>query len=315
MSNNLSWSATATDVVLFGDQDLTVGFSTEPGDPIGTVTIRGTGTAVLKLPNSTQASPTWQDIPGTSPVLQARQDGHFPNTDIMVRFRDGAPARQSGTVPESMTTTINRPTLVTPGTAADVWQFSYNGNRVTYANEYACLRVRGVPDDQIPARFMSHNTRDGTAHPIFQVSLANGSTHVFQVLANGDILSTGGLSLIPTAPQVPVFTAPAVSASLISDGAATGAPYGLSTTLHASDNRVFMDGAVVNGGGAPIAGGTVLFTVVAAHRPTSWVQFSCRTSTTLSARATLKPNGTLILDQPLAAGATCSFDGANWRKG
>lgn len=315
MSNSLRWSAIATDVVLFGDQNLTIGFSSVPTDPVGTIVIKGSGSAVLTLPNSTQASPTWEDIPGTSPVLQARQDGHFPNTDIMVRFRDGAPARQSGTVPESSTTTINRPTLADPGTAADVWQFTYNGNRVTYTNEYACLRVRGVPDDQTPVRFMSHSTRDGTAHPIVQVSLANGTSHLFQVLANGDIQAVGGLSLLPTVPAVPLFTAPAASAALISDGAATGAPYGLSTTLYASDNRVYMDGAVVNGGGASIPGGTVLFTVVAAHRPTSWVQFSCRTSTTLSARATLKPNGTLILDQPLAIGATCSFDGANWRKG
>ena len=120
--------------------------------------------------------------------------------------------------------------------------------------------------------------------------------------------------MLPTAPQPVAFTGAAAAAALISDGAATGAPYTLGTTLHAAANRVYIDGAVVNGGGAPIPGGTVLFTVTAAHRPTAWVQFSVRTSTTLSARATLKPNGTLILDQPLAVGATCSFDGANFRK-
>lgn len=313
MSDNLNWSGIATDVVPFNGQNLTVGYSTTPGDPIGTITIKGTGSAVLLLPNSTQTSPTWDDIPGTSPVLQARQDGHFPNTDILIRFKDGFPARQSGTVAENSTTTIDRPTLVTPGTAADTWQFRYNGVRVTYANEYACLRVRGIPDDQIPARFMSHASRDNTAHATFQVSLADASTHLFQVLANGDILARNGNSMLPASRSV-TFTSPATSASTISDGATTGAPYAITTTYVASENRVWLDGAVVNGGGASIAGGTVLFTINAAHAPSAWVQFNERTSTTLSTRVTIRPDGTVRLDQALAAGATCSFDGLNWRK-
>lgn len=222
--------------------------------------------------------------------------------------------RLGGTIAEALTVVFNRATLVNPGTAADSWQFTYNGVRVTYMNEYMCLRVRGIPDTQVPARFMSHFTWDGTTQPTFQVSLANGTSHMFQVLPNGDILSIGGLSMLPTAPQPVVFTGLAASAALISDGAATGAPYTLSTTLQASNNRVFMDGAVVNGGGAPIAGGTVLFTVTLLHRPTAWVQFTGRTSTTLSTRGTLKPNGTFIIDQPLAAGATLSLDGYNYRK-
>lgn len=220
----------------------------------------------------------------------------------------------TATIIESNSATVDRATLITPGTAADVWQYRYNGTRVTYANEYACLRVRGIPDNQVPARFMSHNTRDGTTLATFQVGLSDAVTMLFQVLANGDILAPGGLSMLPTAPQLVAFTGAAAAATLISDGATTGAPYVLSTTLHAAANRVYMDGAVVNGGGAPIAGGTVLFTVVAAHRPTAWVQFNARTSTTLSARGTLRPDGTMRLDQPLAVGATCSFDGLNWRR-
>lgn len=222
--------------------------------------------------------------------------------------------RLGGIIAENLTVVFGRATLVSPGTAADVWQWQYNGQRVTYVNEYACLRVRGVPDNQVPARFMSHNTRDGTTLATFQVSLADATTHLFQVLANGDILAPGGLSMLPTAYQAVAFTAPAVTAPLISDGATTGAPYTLGTTLHAAANRVYMDGAVSNGGGAPIAGGTVLFTVALAHRPTAWVQFNERTSTTLSARVTIRPDGTVRLDQSLAAGATCSFDGLNWRK-
>lgn len=222
--------------------------------------------------------------------------------------------RLGGIIAENLSVVFGRATLVSPGTAADVWQWQYNGQRVTYINEYSCLRVRGVPDTQVPARFMSHNTRDGTTLATFQVSLSDATTHLFQVLANGDILAPGGRSMLPTAPVPVTFTAPAVTAALISDGATTGAPYALTTTLHAAANRVYLDGAVSNGGGAPITGGTVLFTVTAAHRPTAWVQWNERTSTTLSARVTLRPDGTVRLDQSLAAGATCSFDGLNWAK-
>lgn len=223
--------------------------------------------------------------------------------------------RYAGTVPENQTVTLyNRPTLVTPGTAADSWQWLYNGNRTVYGNEYNLLRVRGVPDDQVVARFMSNFARDGLSTAILQATLSDAMTHLFQVLGNGDILAAGGLSMLPSAYLPVVFTGSAAAAVLISDGAATGAPYTLGTTLHAAANRVYMDGAVVNGGAGAIAGGTVLFTVAAAHRPTAWVQFNARTSTTLSARVTMRPDGTVRLDQSLAVGATCSFDGFNWRK-
>lgn len=223
--------------------------------------------------------------------------------------------RFAGTVPENQTVVLyDRPTLVTPGTAADSWQWLYNGNRTVYGNEYNLLRVRGVPDDQVVARFMSNFARDGLSTAILQASLSDALTHLFQVLGNGDILAAGGLSMLPTAYQPVLFTGAAASAALISDGASTGAPYTLGTTLHAAANRVYMDGAVVNSGGVSIPGGTVLFTIAAAHRPTAWVQFNERTSTTLSARVTIRPDGTVRLDQALAAGATCSFDGLNWRK-
>lgn len=119
---------------------------------------------------------------------------------------------------------------------------------------------------------------------------------------------------VPTKLNVTSFTGTTASAALISDGAATGAPYVLATNYDQSRNRVTMDGAISNTGGVSIAGGTVLFNVNALHVPTAWVQFNERTSTTLSARVTIKPDGTVRLDQPLAAGATCSFDGLNWAK-
>lgn len=204
MTDHVHWSAITTDSVPFDGQNLTIGFSGNPQDPEGTVTIKGTGTQVLLLPNSTHETPVWEDIPGTSPQLQARQDGHFPSTDILIRHA--------------------------------------------------------------------------------------------------------------SSPEPVVFTPPAASATQISDGASTGACYPVTTAYNPDENRIYLDGAVANTAGVAIPGGTVLFTVAEPHRPTAWVQFSLRTSTTLSARATLRPDGTMRLDQQLAPGATASFDGLNYRK-
>lgn len=115
-------------------------------------------------------------------------------------------------------------------------------------------------------------------------------------------------------PIAVAFTAPAGNAATISDGTGSGAPYALTTTLKTADNRVYFDGSVANNGGVPIVGGTVLFTVTAAHAPTAWVQCNERTSTLLSSRVTVRPDGTVRLDQALAAGATISLDGFNYRK-
>lgn len=51
-------------------------------DPIGTIRIRLSGSAVtgLALP-----SDGWQPVPSTAPLLEARQDGHYPTSYIRVR--------------------------------------------------------------------------------------------------------------------------------------------------------------------------------------------------------------------------------------
>jgi hypothetical protein len=225
--------------------------------------------------------------------------------------------RLAGTIPENATIMLfNRPTLVTPGTALDSWRWLYNGNRTIYGNEFNLLRVRGVPEDQVPARFMSNAARDGLSTAILQASLSDASSHLFQVLGNGDILAAGGLSMLPTAPVAVAFNGAAgtANAATISDGSSSGTPYPVATTWTPADNRVHLDGAVANPTGLPITGGTTLFTIDAAHRPVSWVQFPGRTSTLLAARITVRSTGAVVIDQALAAGATLSFDGHSWRK-
>ena len=225
--------------------------------------------------------------------------------------------RLGGTIAESDVVFYSRNTLVTPGTAMDMWQWRYQGNRAFYINEYACGRARGVDATQTPFRVMSHANRDGTSLPSFQVSLADAVSHLFQVLANGDILGPGGASMLPTAPVGVTFNATGLgNAALITDGSAnTGQPYATTSTYYAANNRVFLDGAIANNGAAPITGGTLLFTIAPAHAPNRWVQFDVRTSTTLTARVTIRgATGGVYIDQSLAVGATLSVDGMNFRR-
>ena len=314
--SHIHWPGMVDATVTYLGQDLLITVDEVVGDPIGTLRIKAASHVGLgiTLPNSTKTSVTWTAVPGTNPVLEVRQDGYFDQDYIEIRQADGSPL--GGVIAEDQTVAFNRPSLVDPPTAADMWQYQYNGNRVTYANEFACLRVRGISEDQTPVRFMSHATRDNTAHPILQVSLSNASTHKFQVLANGDIQAANGASMLPSTPIAVTYAGTVGNAATITDGAAgSGAPYPVTSTYTASDNRVWLDGSLANTGGVAIPAQTTLFTIDAAHRPTSWVQFPGRTSTNLAVRITVKgATGAVCVDQSFAAGATVALDGANYRK-
>jgi hypothetical protein len=58
-----------------------------PLEEIDTLQIRKAGSqgSFLALPNSIASSPTWETVPGTSPTLEARQDGHYPSDYIRIR--------------------------------------------------------------------------------------------------------------------------------------------------------------------------------------------------------------------------------------
>lgn len=224
--------------------------------------------------------------------------------------------RLGGTIAELQQVVYNRATLVDPPNALDMWRFTYNAVRAFYVNEYGCGRARSPLQDQVAFRAMPHVSADGTSQAISQSSLSNASTHLFQVLANGDILAAGGLSMLPSAPVGVSFAGTTGTPGTISDGGAgTGAPYALSTVYVPSDNRVWIDGAITNTGGSNIVAQTTLFTITAAHRPAAWTQFTARTSTNLACKVTVKDSaGSVCLDQLLGPGVTVSFDGANFRK-
>lgn len=225
--------------------------------------------------------------------------------------------RLGGTIAELQQVVYNRATLVDPPNALDMWRWTYNAVRAFYVNEYGCGRARSPLQDQVSFRAMPNVLADGTAQAIMQASLSNATTHLFQVLANGDILAPGGLSMLPSAPVGVSFVGTTATPATISDGGAgSGAPYALSTVYVPSDNRTWIDGAITNTSGVNITAQTTLFNITAAHRPASaWAQFTGRTSTNLAVKCTVKGStGAVCTDQILGPAVTLSFDGANFRK-
>lgn len=86
LEGHIHWSGSLDETVVYLDQSIQI--TQNPADAIaGGLSIRqsGSGQAPLSLPNSSNASPRWDNIPGTNPALQARQDGHYPTSYIRIR--------------------------------------------------------------------------------------------------------------------------------------------------------------------------------------------------------------------------------------
>jgi hypothetical protein len=96
---HIVWSGSADEVVEVFGQQIRLRTGVVPTDPVGTlyVGIEGSVLTPVTLPNSTSTSPAWSTIPGTSPVIQARQDGHYPMDYIRVRFDSGFATVAPGT--------------------------------------------------------------------------------------------------------------------------------------------------------------------------------------------------------------------------
>lgn len=86
---HVHWDGSADSTVNYLGQELqltsevgNMTVSTVLVDPIGTVRIRLSGSVVtgLALP-----SDGWEAVPGTAPVLEARQDGRYPVGYIRIR--------------------------------------------------------------------------------------------------------------------------------------------------------------------------------------------------------------------------------------
>lgn len=81
------WGGANTEVITVFGQDIQIDLNMEPGEPQGGLHIHAPGWpgTPLYLPNSMHSAPTWDTIPGTNPVLEVRQDGHWPRDLVKIR--------------------------------------------------------------------------------------------------------------------------------------------------------------------------------------------------------------------------------------
>lgn len=83
---HIHWMGADDENAVYLGQVLEIISGTE-GDPEGGLRIRAVGSAVpgVFLPNSTPESEQWDAIPGTNPVLEVHQDGHYTGGLIRIR--------------------------------------------------------------------------------------------------------------------------------------------------------------------------------------------------------------------------------------
>lgn len=175
----IHWGGSMTEVVSVFNQDVQIDLNTEPSEPLGGLHIHAVGWpgTPLYLPNSTASVPVWDTVPGTSPVLQVRQDGNNPVD--MIRVRQAT----------------NTFTSVTPVHANITLGSVPAGTRVLASGDE--VRVRGflqatgvIAAGQVLAR---------VAHPplvnkSLGVRYTAGSSRL-QILTNGDVTLGSALAL------------------------------------------------------------------------------------------------------------------------
>lgn len=81
------WGGADTEVITVFSQDVQIDLNMEQSEPLGGLHIHAVGFVgtPVYLPNSMHSEPLWSAIPGTNPVLQVRQDGHWPRDLIKIR--------------------------------------------------------------------------------------------------------------------------------------------------------------------------------------------------------------------------------------
>lgn len=197
-----------------------------------------------------------------------------------------AHARLSQDVAEAETVTFNRPTMVDPNTALDVWRFSYNGQRTGYANEYGNLRSRGAPD-QVAFRCQCHSTDNGTSQVILDVTLADNTTQ-FSVDALGDCRCTRDLYVGRNVIYTNAWTAPSSYGTGIAGS--VGSPYyDVGARLEAG-GRVFLRGRVITTAGTSYSADATILTLPAGLRPAATVVYTLRSTGTGSANGVAQIN-------------------------
>jgi hypothetical protein len=169
---HIVWAGTPDETVEVFGQQVRIRTGVNPEDPIGTlyVGVEGSVLTPVTSPNSTAQEPVWTAIPGTSPVIQFRQDGHYPMDYIRVRY---------DSTPLAITPGVN----MTQGTKAASTFLIGDGKEV---------RVRGTLVATGPVSTGSVIGNVNAAHfpqspASTQVRYTGGGARL-QVLANGNLV-------------------------------------------------------------------------------------------------------------------------------
>lgn len=176
------WTGSLSDSFTAFGQDIQVDLNMDAGEPNGGLHIHavGWGGTPVYLPNSTPTTPTWDNIPGTSPALQVRQDGYYPQDLIRVRLAS------SFTTLTPVHANITVVTSVPPAT-----RILDSGQDVRMRG---FLQATGV----VAASAVLANIGTTTHRPLVNKSMGvrytAGSSRL-QVLTNGDITLGSALAL------------------------------------------------------------------------------------------------------------------------
>lgn len=169
------WGGSMTEVISVFNQDIQIDLNTGESEPRGGLHIHAVGWpgTPLYLPNSGPTTAVWDTIPGTSPVLQVRQDGNNPVD--MIRVRQAT----------------NTFTNVTPVHANIILGSVPAGTRISASGDEVRFRGFLQATGAVAASAVMANIGTTTHRPLVAKSMGvrfTGGSSRLQILANGDIL-------------------------------------------------------------------------------------------------------------------------------
>lgn len=175
------WGGAMSEAISVFDQDIQVDLNTDPGEPLGGLHIHavGWGGTPVYLPNSTNSSPVWDAIPGTDPVLQVRQDGHYPTDMIKIR--------QANTF-----------TSLTPIHANIILGAVPAGTRVEQSGDTARMRGFLQATGVVGSGLVLANINTVSHRPLHAVSTGvryTAGSNRLQISTGGDVTLTASLAL------------------------------------------------------------------------------------------------------------------------
>jgi hypothetical protein len=225
-----------------------------------------------------QATVDWADLAEAVPEVQFASGVTLGQVTALL---EGYLAH-SDSAAENTTYTLDRPSpLANPGSALDLFRFTYGGERGLYANEFACGRGRDPVGNQVAFRCQCHSSDNGTSQAIFEAAHAD-NTAMLRVRADGDteIFRDLDVGRDITVGRDVIYVEGWVDAESYGTGIAGsgGDPwYPFGVRLEAG-GRVFMRGRVNTAAGVTYTADNTILTLPATHRPAKDVVYTMRSA-------------------------------------